>query len=176
MNSDCISMILTRRSIRNFLPDPIPDSDLNEILNAGCSAPSAGNCQPWRVVVVRNASCKEQLASCAGGQTFMTQAPVVLVICAVAAESAERYGIRGEELYVLQDTAALTNTILLAAHSLGYGSCWIGAFNEEGVSRTLRLPKDMRPVAMVPLGKLDGGPPARRSRRPLSEVVVQDRF
>ncbi|TFF83870.1 nitroreductase family protein [Candidatus Thorarchaeota archaeon] len=176
MSRELISTILGRRSIRNFLPDPIPDNDLTEILNAGFAAPSAGNCQPWRVVVVKDASCQKQLASCAGGQTFMAQAPVILVVCAVAEESARRYGSRGEELYVLQDTAALTTTILLAAHALGYGSCWIGAFNEAGVAKTLRIPKNMRPVAMIPIGRLDGGPPARRSRRPHSEVVVQDRF
>jgi nitroreductase len=176
LDKDMITSMLARRSIRKFLSDEIPDSDLAEILTAGFSAPSAGNRQPWRVIVVRENSCKDQLASCAGGQTFMAKAPVVLVICAVPGESAERYAERGETLYVLQDTAALTTSILLAAHALGYGTCWIGAFNEEGVSKTLRIPKDMRPVAMVPIGKVDGGAPAQRPRRPLSEVVIEDRF
>ncbi len=173
---EMISNILARRSIRKFLPDVIPERDLTEILEAGFAAPSAGNRQPWRVVVVRDRSCKEQLASCAGGQNFMAEAPFVLVVCAVPEESAERYAERGESLYVLQDTAALTTTILLAAHYLGYGACWIGAFNEEGVSKTLKIPKNMRPVAMVPIGKIDGGVPPRRQRRPMADVVVQDRF
>lgn len=173
---EMISCILARRSIRKFLSDPIPEKDLTDILEAGFAAPSAGNRQPWRVIVVREDSCKEQLASCAGGQNFMAAAPIVLVVCAVPEESAERYAQRGEELYVVQDTAALTTTMLLAAHALGYGACWIGAFNEEGVSKTLKIPKKMRPVAMVPIGRIDGGAPPRRQRRPLTDVVVQDRF
>jgi nitroreductase len=176
MSRELISTILARRSIRSFLPDQIPDSDLTEILNAGFAAPSAGNCQPWRVIVVKDESCQKQLASCAGGQSFIAQAPVVLVVCGVPEESARRYGSRGEDLYVLQDTAALATTILLASHALGYGSCWIGAFNEAGVAKTLRIPKEMKPVAIIPIGRLDGGPPARRTRKPHSEVVLQDRF
>jgi len=94
----------------------------------------------------------------------------------VPEESAERYQERGRTLYVLQDTAALTLNILHAAHMLGYGSCWIGAFNEEEVSRILNVPPDMRPVAMIPVGKIDGKIPDMRPRKNIAEVVIQEQF
>jgi nitroreductase len=101
---------------------------------------------------------------------FLTQAPVVIVVCAVPARSGRRYRERGEKLYCLQDTAAAVQNILLAAAGSGIGTCWVGAFDEEGVRRVLGLGHDLRPVAMIPLGYPDEVPsvPGRRS---LEEIV-----
>ena len=176
MSKECISQIKSRRSIRRFSPEPIDEGDIKDIVKTGFSAPSAGNRQPWRVVIVTNQEVKDQLSNAAGGQTFMGIAPVVFAVCGVPEESAERYKERGKTLYVLQDTAALTLNILHAAHMLGYGACWIGAFNEEEVTAILRIPANMRPVAMIPVGKIEGNLPEMRPRRNLSEVVVQERF
>lgn len=114
---------------------------LQEILATGFSAPSAGNRQPWRVVIIKDGERKELLGMEAFGQTFIAKAPVNIVICAVPHESAERYGERGSALYALQDTAALTQNILLASHILGYGTCWVGAFDEEAVRKVLNVPE-----------------------------------
>jgi nitroreductase len=59
---------------------------------------------------------------------------------------------------------------------LGYGACWIGAFNEEEVSTILRIPSNMKPVSMIPVGKMEGKTPDMRPRRNHSETVVQERF
>jgi len=142
----------------------------------GISAPSAGNLQPWRVVIVKNQDTKNQLSDAAGGQIFLLKAPVVFIVCGVPEESAKRYKERGRTLYVLQDTAALTLNILHAAHMLGYGACWVGAFNEEEVSKILQIPSNMRPIAMIPVGKIEGEAPNQRSRKNLSEVLVRERF
>jgi nitroreductase len=97
-------------------------------------------------------------------------------VCGVPEESAERYKERGRTLYVLQDTAALTLNILHAAHMLGYGACWIGAFNEDEVSKILQIPSNIRPVSMIPVGMIEGNLPDMRPRRNLSEVLIQERF
>ncbi len=175
MSKECLSQIRGRRSIRKFLSEQIDEEDIKDIVKVGFSAPSWGNRQPWRVVIVKDQNIKDQLSD-AAGQSFMAKAPVIFVVCAVPEESAERYQERGRTLYVLQDTAALTLNILHAAHMLGYGSCWIGAFNEEEVSRVLNVPPDMRPVAMIPVGKIEGKIPDMRPRRNISEVVIREQF
>ncbi|MFX1484041.1 MAG: nitroreductase family protein, partial [Promethearchaeota archaeon] len=126
MSRDCLNQINSGRSIRRFKSEPIDEEDFLDIVKTGFRAPSAGNRQPWRVVIVKDQKTKNQLSDAAGGQTFIARSPVLFVVCAVPEESAERYGERGSSLYVLQDTAALTLNILQAAQLLGYGACWIG--------------------------------------------------
>jgi nitroreductase len=119
---------------------------------------------------------KKRLVAAAHHQKFIAAAPLVYVVCAVPEESAERYGKRGRKLYALQDTAAMTLNILYGAHLHGYGACWIGAFEEDEVSKVLNIPSDMRPVSMVPVGRIDGDLPPLRGRKSLSEIVVRERF
>jgi len=176
VNEECIAAILSRGSIRKYTDDSVAKKDVERILEAGFSAPSAGNRQPWRVVVVRNESKRNHISRAAYDQKFIAEAPVVLVVCAVPDESAERYRERGRTLYVLQDTAALTENILLAAHILGYGACWIGAFDEDLVRGVVNVPDDMRPVSIIPIGKPARPAPERRIRRALSEVVISEGF
>ncbi|RDE14043.1 MAG: nitroreductase family protein [Candidatus Thorarchaeota archaeon] len=159
MSDNCLKRIRERQSIRRYSDEAIPDADIEEILIAGFSVPSAGNRQTWRVVLVRRQDFKERLSAAAGGQTFLAKAPIVFVICAVPEESAERYGERGRRLCAIQDAAALVLNLLLAAHVLGYATCWIGAFNEVQVVRLLSIPKEIRPVAIVPVGKAMGNMP-----------------
>ncbi len=167
---EVIQAIKSRRSVRAFRSDPVPEDLLQEILDAGRWAPSAGNLQPWEFYVVKSAEHKEGLARAALGQGFVAEAPVVIVVCAAPVRSGRRYRERGEKLYCLQDTAAATQNMLLAATSLGLGSCWVGAFDEEGVRRVLGLGPELRPVALIPLGYPAEQPAAPR-RRPLEEIV-----
>ena len=176
MSKECLNQIRGRRSIRRFSSEPIDEGDIKDILKVGFSAPSAGNRQPWRVVIVKDQELKNQLSDAAFGQTFLARAPVVYVVCGVPEESAERYKERGSTLYYIQDTAALTLNLLHAAHMLGYGACWIGAFNESEVSTVLKIPSNMRPVSIIPVGRIEGNIPDMRPRRNVSEVVIQEHF
>ncbi len=170
MHEDPLDAILARFSCRAYLPDPIPESDLNRLLEAMRRAPSAGNRQPWRFIVVSSQGERDALSDAAFEQTFISQAPIAIVVCADPERSASRYGQRGRTLYVLQDTAAAVENLLIAATALGYASCWVGAFDEERARAALSIPPRLRPVAIVPVGKANARPEPP-SRRPMSEIV-----
>jgi len=164
-----------RRSIRSYRPDRVPEQDLRKILEAAVCAPSAGNLQSWEFVVVRENETKVALAEAAYGQDFIVEAPIVIVVCANMARSARRYRDRGASLYSIQDTAAAIQNMLLESYALGYGSCWIGAFDETKAARIVHAPSEVRPVAIIPIG-----PPAESpdppSRIDLEKVLHLEKF
>jgi nitroreductase len=143
--------IVNRRSIRKYKRDPIPDALITEILNSGMAAPSAGNLQSRHFYVVRDRALMKSLAAAALDQTFIAEASVVVVVCTDHKIRAE-YGDRGENLYAIMDCAASIQNMLLTAHSLRLGACWVGAYNEKAVSKILNMPDRFRPVAIIPFG------------------------
>lgn len=172
---DIFECIKGRRSIRSFSNDPISDDDINKILEAGIWAPSAGNMQAWEFVIVRDKKLRQKLAKAAYNQDFIAEAPVCIVVFANMRRSASRYGSRGSDFYCLLDAAAATQNMLLAIHALGYGSVWIGAFNDDAVMRILNAPEYCRPIAILPVGKpLEKPSPPRRL--PISKVLHFEQF
>lgn len=163
-------VIAKRRSIRAFRPLPIEDEKLQRILEAACSAPSAGNLQAYEIILVRDLKVRISLARAALSQLFMADAPVILVFAANQTRSASKYGRRGAELYSIQDATIACAYAQLAATDLGLGSVWIGAFDEQDVRQILNLPPELRPVAMLPIG-YPGELPPPSPRRPLSSMV-----
>jgi nitroreductase len=144
--------IKERRSIRTFTDKNISEEDVKRLLEAARWAPSAGNTQPLELVVVKSNETKRKLSKAALNQTFIQKAPVVIVVCADVTRSSRSYGNRGEQLYSIQDTAAATQNILLAAQELGLATCWIGAFIEKEVGKAVNAPKKVKPVAIIPVG------------------------
>jgi len=167
---DVFEAIRARRSVRRFMREPIAPEVLEELLSAAVLAPSAGNAQPWRFIVVRDPQLKEGLVAAAYGQSFLGEAPVVIVVCADLERARRAYRERGETLYCLQDTAAAVQNLLLAATAKGLGTCWVGAFDEGRVAELLGLPRGLRPVALIPVGR-PAESPRPRPRRPLSELI-----
>ncbi|MFO7941223.1 MAG: nitroreductase family protein [Bacillota bacterium] len=163
--------IKSRRSIRRFEPEPLPPEVVEELLEAARWAPSAGNRQPWHFYVVGDERKRRELVEAAGGQEFIAEAPIVIVVCADAERSAERYADRGRNLYCIQDTAAAIQNILLAAEDRDLGTCWIGAFDEEACARVVDVPDRHRPVAMIPVG-VKAIRPKPTPRRDLDEIVT----
>jgi nitroreductase len=163
-----------RRSIRAYKPQDVPEEIVDKLIEAASFAPSAGNIQPWRFVVARNPEVKKKLAQ-AAGQTFIEEAPVVIVVCANDKRAEMGYGSKGKTLYCIQDTAAATQNIHLTAYSLGLGTCWVGAFNEDQARKAVKAPEEMRPVAIIPVGYADEAP-APRNRRPLSQIMHYESF
>lgn len=172
---DVFEAIKNRRSIRAFTDQPISEKQIHRLIDAARWAPSAGNIQPWEFIVVKNAETKRKLAEAALKQTFIKEAPVVIVVCANEVRSGQGYGARGVNLYCLQDTAAATQNLLLAAHALGLAACWVGAFQEEEAKRILNTPKGIRPVAIVPVGHAAEKPRAP-PKRSIREIVHYETF
>jgi len=152
-------LIRNRRSIRRFETREIEEEQVERILDAAKWAPSAGNLQARNFILVRNSRKKAELAEAALSQEFISDAPLVIVVCANEKKSSERYGSRGE-LYSIQDATASIQNILLTVHSLGLGACWVGAFDESKVKKILKIPRGVRPVAILPIGYPAESPPA----------------
>ena len=167
--------IKLRRSTRGFTSEEVSDREVERLIEAARWAPSAGNIQPWHFVVVRRAEIKRKLAEAALDQYFIQEAPVVIVVCADEKRSGLGYGSRGVNLYCIQDTAAAIENILLAACAFGLGACWVGAFREYEVRDALNVPRGVRPVAIIPVGR-PAETPRPRYKRPLKEVVHYEIF
>lgn len=170
-----LSVIRKRRHIHKFKPNPIPAGTIESLLEAARWAPSAGNLQPWEIVLIRSDSQKEKLVDASGGKQYIRSAPVILVFCADLSQTAKRYGERGTSLYVIQDTAAAIQNVLLAAKDFGLGSGWVGAFDERAVSGVLGLPSHVRPMAIILVGTSDEDP-RPPPRREVEEFIHLERF
>jgi nitroreductase len=173
MNLD--EAIKKRRSIRTFRNQELPQGTIEKLLEAASQAPSAGNVQPWKFVIASKKEVKQAFSKAAFEQECLVEAPVLIVVCADLKLATESYGLRGKTLYCLQDTAAAIQNILLTACSLGLGSCWIGAFKEDQIRKSINAPQEMRPIALIPIGYPNEAPTTRK-RRPLSQIVHKESF
>jgi nitroreductase len=161
---DVFEAIKRRRSVRKYRPEPIPKEKLESILEAARLAPSAGNRQPWLFVVVQAAERKKALAEHANEQAFLADAAAI-----VAAVGDPDVSARWHE----KDTMIALEHMVLAATALGYGSCWIGAFDEDAVKRLLKIPARMKVVAILPIG-VPAEAPAPKPRKDLSEIFFRE--
>ena len=168
-----LDSIKSRRSIREFLDRKVPEQAVNDLIDALLWAPSAGNLQSRKFYFVIEQETKRKLAKAALGQDFISRAPLVVVACTDRRISA-RYGDRGVNLYSIQDAAASVMNMMLAAHELGLGTVWVGAFNEFDVFEVLDLPENLRPVAIIPVGYPARTPPApQRIKREEAVVFIR---
>lgn len=172
---DVLEAIKGRRSIRTFQNIDVPPETVEKLIEAACWAPSAGNIQPWEFIIVRKLETKRKLVGAALDQTFIEEAPVVIVVCANENRSAQGYGVRGKTLYCLQDTAAAIQNIHLSAYSFGLGTCWVGAFKEDEVREILKVPNGIRPIAIIPVG-YPTEIPKPRNRKPINQTIHHETF
>jgi len=169
---ECIE---SRRSCRLYLDIPVEFEKLGNILNAGRVAPSAGNLQDWRFVLVTEEVMRKQLAEASMKQYWMEKAPVHIVVVSTPEKDERMYGKRGMELYTLQNCAAAAMSMLLSAHDQGLGSCWVGAFEEGMVRRALQMPDNAKPVAIITIGYPDEEP-ARTPKFAIDNVTFVERW
>lgn len=162
---------MARRSIRSFKPKEVENDLLMQLIRAATYAPSGGNCQPWNYFIIKDKGVIAEVVEKSCQQDWLSSAPALIVVCADIKRSEKRYGDRGKNLYVLQDTAAAIQNILLCAVSLGLGTCWCGDFNEDELAKILCVNNDMRPVAIIPVGYHDVEP-VMPKRRPVDEIVT----
>lgn len=158
-----IDYILTRRSIRKFKSKKIPKGKINDILKAAMAAPSAYNEQAWQFVVIDDKQIFEKLIEVHPNAAMLRSAPVAILVC-----FDER--LKKGDGYLIQDSAAATENILLAAEASGVGSCWIGIYPREPrikvLKKVLNLPREVYPFSMIALGfAAEEKPPSERFDR-----------
>lgn len=166
---DFYEVIRTRRSIRNFKNDPVPDEVLERIISAVNAAPSACNLQPFVFKFIRNKELKSALASCCR-QDFPAQAPALLAVI-VDPDKAWNRGDGFNSADV--DMAIAMEHFQLAAAAEGVGSCWVCAFDAQKASEVLDVPSPSRVAALAPVG-YPAAPPrpfARKAESQIFEVI-----
>jgi len=163
---DTLQTIFARRSVRQYKSDPIPNEELKQILQAGRQAPSAANRQSWHFVVAVSDEQKARVAQACNGQMWMADAACIIVAAGLPQVSSKWYQV---------DVSIALENMVLAAYSLGYGTCWIGAFDPDKVKEVCDLPEDMVVVACTPLG-MPAVSPAARSRKDWDDVFSADTF
>jgi len=156
---DTLECIATRRSIRKFLDIPVEFEKVGNVLDAGRFAPSAGNLQDWKFILVTNDKMRQEVAKACVEQYWLGTAPVIILVCTDPDKTKRFYGRSGEK-YSIQNGAAVVQNMLLAAHAEGLGSCWVGAFEDEAIKRLFNIPDSIIVQAIVPLGYADERVPA----------------
>jgi len=166
-----IDVIKTRRSIRKYSTQPIEDEKLNSILEAGRWAPSARNEQLWKFVVVKDKDKIKELYDSYGGPAEFKKAPVTVVACGLGP-----YGNMkcGQPRYTV-DVSIAMSYMILEAYEQGLATCWLGSFEEEKIKGVLKIPEDVRIVAVTPLGYAAESPEAR-PRKTLEEIVCYNEY
>ena len=146
---DTLQAILTRRSIRRYTKEPVPQEIVQKLLEAGMSAPSACDFQPWHLVVISDHKILDEIPSFHNHASMLPGAPLAILVC----------GEPETSRYWQQDCAAASQNILLAAHSLGLGAVWLGLFPRENrvapLKRLLNIPETVTPLALIAIGYPD---------------------
>jgi nitroreductase len=159
----------TRRSVRRFTDQPVPREMIETLLEAARWAPSGGNAQPWRFIVVTDQATRDLIRKCSPG--IFVGPPVYIVICVEEPPDPTP----GDEREGLADCSIASQNIMLAAHSLGLGSCAILSYSPIATQEILDLPERIKPQLVVTLGypAEDPEPPPRRR---VSEMTFEERY
>ena len=166
--------ILRKRSmIRSYKQIPVEEEKIRKILRNAIRAPSAGHLQPWEFIVVKDEEVKRQLGDAASGQDWISTAPVIIITCANIERASSKYGGRGEQFYSIIDASFACLLILLTVVEEGLGACFVASFNDNDVSKILKLPKHVRPIAIIPVGYPATGP-RKLQHMPLEALVHEE--
>jgi nitroreductase len=187
---EVLEAIKNRRSIRHYRDDPIDDDTVNKVLEAAHWAPSWGNTQCWRFIVVRDPQIKKQVASCLNKVKFdyelvenaatkaIRQAPLLIVLCAEmgkAGYTPDGTLATDKGDWFMFDIALAMENLTLSAHSMGLGTVIVGGFDAAAVSRILDIPDDLRVVTMTPLG-FPSNKGQLSPRKNLAEAVYYEKY
>ena len=155
-----LDFIFTRRSVRKYQAREIPAAMVQDLLEAAMAAPSAVARDPWHFLVIRSQQTLQQLADVLPNGQMLRQAAAAFIACGDISRVHDR-----QESYMLQDTSAAVENILLAANALGLGGCWLGVHPRPeriaGIRDLFRLPDNIIPVCGIALGWPAERPPPR---------------
>lgn len=165
-----LALLRSRRSIRRYRPDPVPDEMLEQVLEAGRWAPSASNRQPWVFVVVRDPEVRRLVAQNAAYYfirwAHVSDAPVIIALCGDARNRIYRQ-------FLHEDIGLAGAQMMLQAAALGLGTCWVGGLDRKAIARILKLPEGFEVVGLLTLGFPAEDPPPP-GRKPLEQIVHYD--
>lgn len=164
-----------RSSVRKYRNVPVEDEKIRQVLEAGRIAPSAVNYQPWYFIVVRDEALRRQVAM-AYKREWILQAPVIIVVCGDHSRAWKRFD--GKD-HCDVDAAIAIDHMTLAAADLGLGTCWICGFDAQIVRDIFKLPENIEPIALLPLGYPAESTDENRhesQRKPFDEIVFWDGF
>ncbi len=168
---DVFEAIRGRRSCRKFSPDPIPENDLNLILESATWAPSAANNQPWEFIVVSSADIKQRIFTEARERKqelfnksgwkwldryqvgFLLEVPIILAVVGNPKKAGADLFLEGRGESYAHGCAAAIQNILLSAHALGLGSLWFTLFDKRVLREILEIEAGKDPIALILLGK-----------------------
>jgi len=168
---DFFETVRHRHSVRKYHADmPVEDEKMHAILEMACAAPTAGDLQSYRIIVVRSPEVRDALCRAAKDQDFLCQAPVSLVFCADTERAAQEYGERGRSLYAVQDATIAAAYAQLAIVAAGLATTWVGYFDETQVSQILDLKTGEKPIAIICVG-YPAELPELTPRRPLDQIT-----
>jgi len=168
---DVFTAISQRSSVRAYKATDVEEDKLKKVLEAARLSPSASNRQDWKFIIVRNKETKKKLAQAAFAQSFIGEAPIVIVACGTEPKT---FMACGQPAYTV-DVSIACAFMVLQAYELGLGTCWIGAFEEGEVKKILNIPKEIRVVAMTPLGH-PKQPPSQKFRKNLDQIVCFEKY
>ena len=156
---DAIEAIMTRRSIRKYTGNPVPDSMVKELLEAAMAAPSARNEQPWHFVVMTDHKIMDEIPRFHQFSKMLPNAAVAILVCGDTAPMSDTYWI--------QDCSAAIQNILIAARAKGLGSVWLGIYPSESrykqVQKLLAIPEKVIPLGLISIGfPAEEKPPSNR--------------
>jgi nitroreductase len=165
-------LIQRRYSVRSYQSTPVEETKLAQVLEAARLAPTAANRQPFQLIVARVKGRESELQRVYGRRWFI-QAPVVICACGLPDQGWVRAtdGVN----YMMVDVAIALDHLILAATSLGLGTCWIGAFDPVAARQVFSLPAGVEPIALTPLG-YPAGQPRVKERKPLADLVRYERW
>lgn len=168
---DFLDLVKSRYSVRAYKNQPIEDEKLQIILEAARLAPTAVNYQPFKVIVIHTEGREEELKRIYQAEWFY-QAPLIICVCC---EPQNAWVRRDGKNYVDVDATIVMDHIILAATSLGLGTCWIGAFNTEEARKILELPDDVEPLVFTPIG-YPADEIEEKTRKELSEIIKYEKW
>ena len=168
--ADILDLIQGRRSVKKFLPKFVSWENIAKVIDAARHAPSSGNLQNWKFITLFEPGPKENLAKHCYEQYEIAAAGALIVVCGEPEKCERYYGEKGVTKFTIQNCAAAIQNMLLEAHSLGLGSCWIGAFDEEEVKLLLKIPDEVTVEAIVAIGYAKEIP-EKPPKYPLETVV-----
>lgn len=167
---DIVELIKSRRNVTQFLPKFVSWENISRVLDAGRHAPSCGNIQNWKFIVILNPDLKQKIVAVSYDQYEIAAAFALIVVCAEPEKAERYYGEKGKTFYTVQNCAAAVQNMLLEAHSLGLGTRWVGAFDADKVKELLKIPEEVEVHTIVALGYAKEIPP-KPPKYPLETLV-----